>query len=70
MRRVVEACGRAGCAYLTLFAPVPKTGAGRRKVAVDACSYPGAGAKIGKLDEQGVRLHVIGDPTLQTRLQS
>ena len=63
VRRVVEACGRAGVRYLTLFAfssenwrrPAEEVSLLMR-LFVQALER-----EIGKLEEQGVRLHVIGD---------
>jgi len=63
VRRVVEACGRAGVRYLTLFAfssenwrrPAEEVSLLMR-LFVQALER-----EVGKLQEQGVRLHVIGD---------
>ena len=72
VRRVVEACGRAGVRYLTLFAfssenwrrPAEEVSLLMR-LFVQALER-----EIGKLEEQGVRLHVIGDlSAFEPRLQ-
>ncbi len=76
VRRVVEACGRAGVEYLTLFAfssenwrrPVDEVSLLMR-LFVQALER-----EVDKLQEQGVRLHVVGDlsafePRLQDLIQ-
>ncbi len=72
VRRVVEACGRAGVRYLTLFAfssenwrrPAEEVSLLMR-LFVQALER-----EVGKLEEQGVRLHVIGDlSAFEPRLQ-
>src|SRR5690606_14383912 len=73
VRRVVEACGRRGVRYLTLFAfssenwrrPAEEVSLLMR-LFVQALER-----EVDKLNEQGVRLHVVGDmsrfePRLQT----
>ncbi|OZI60347.1 polyprenyl diphosphate synthase [Bordetella genomosp. 11] len=65
VRRVVEACGRRGVRYLTLFAfssenwrrPAEEVSLLMR-LFVQALER-----EVGKLDAQGVRLHVVGDLT-------
>ncbi|MFY2599177.1 polyprenyl diphosphate synthase [Achromobacter xylosoxidans] len=72
VRRVVEACGRVGVRYLTLFAfssenwrrPAEEVSLLMR-LFVQALER-----EVGKLEEQGVRLHVIGDlSAFEPRLQ-
>ncbi|AZY49112.1 polyprenyl diphosphate synthase [Bordetella avium] len=77
VRRVVEACGRHGVRYLTLFAfssenwrrPADEVSLLMR-LFVQALER-----EVGKLQEQGVRLHVVGDlsafePRLQELIQA
>lgn len=73
VRRVVEACGRRGVRYLTLFAfssenwrrPAEEVSLLMR-LFVQALER-----EVDKLNEQGVRLHIVGDLSLfEPRLQS
>lgn len=73
VRRVVEACGRRGVRYLTLFAfssenwrrPADEVSLLMR-LFVQALER-----EVDKLNEQGVRLHVVGDLSLfEPRLQT
>jgi undecaprenyl diphosphate synthase len=77
VRQVVEACGRRGVEYLTLFAFSTENWR-RPKEEVSLLMrlfIQTLEKEVGKLDEQGVRLRVIGDvsafePKLQNLIQA